>query len=632
MVPILLLMSQGATQFAKAYQLLADSRNTAADAALAEALPSLDAAQRQWALDLLIQRALQSALVTVVSRYATYDDDAKRDVASRINRLGDPIRRCIEGNGLDARLSAIELVEQSADHRSAYLLALASGNRCAKTGRAAADALLALANDLNTDDPIDEDHHRRTALIVDAIRQALLVWSVHFRSEVLLAATRLCESFEDEFLEMIATPRTQLLRALENLLIAVRHTIPARFFYVALRSPALGLTAAALATRAEDQTIDRILDESWMTADPRIAKACARIRDHKPFSDRLFDEALPPDVAAVLTRRVMRIASLSGASQDQRAALLGKYARSTDADVARDAFWRLCELNCHQSTQILRAVSQRTDDPVARFAKMEIRRREKIKDDAATTAAAMTGAETSSAFDAFNEFWRQFESLESADRQRIGRAMFDSSPEYTHLLKSRLGSSSAQDVTLALCMVDQCTDVARFASQIRGMAGHSDPHVRAKAVYILGRINTAESHRALYLALDDADERVAANAVDAIDRLRIHDRARRLECKLDAPQRRVKAAAIKALLRMRLRNAAIALINLMQSNDPSDRLAGIWVANELGLGSVASSLGEMAKRDPDPAVRRRARAAMHGATAPSAPMPLDEDSTWQAPA
>jgi len=623
-------MSQGSKQVARAYQLLADSRNTAADAALAEALPYLDSTQREWALDILIQRAQSPSLLIVVSHFTAFDEAGKCDIIKRINLLGDPIRRCIEGDNLQARLSAIELIDQSADYRSAYLLALASGNRCAKTGRAAADALLALATGLDADKPIDEMHARQAHMMVDAIRQALMVWTVHFRGEVLLAATLLCEYFEDEFLEMIAAPRTQLLRAIENLLIAARHTIPARFFYVALRSPVLGLTAAALAARAEDKTIDRILNESWMTADPRIAKACVRIRDCKPFTDRLFDDELRPDVATSLTRRVMRLVSISGASPEQRAALLGKYARGADSEVARDAFWRLCDLNCHDSTQILRAVAQRTDDPLARFAKLEIRRRESNQQQSARPETEF-GAEPSSAFDAFNEFWRQFESLESEDRRRIGRAMFETSPEYAHLLKSRLGSSSAHDVLLALSMVDQCAGASRFATQIRGMAGHSDPHVRAKAVHILGHINTAESHQALYLAMDDTDERVAANAVDAIDRLRIPDRARRLESKLNASQRRVKTAAIKALLRLRVRNAAIALIKLLHSNDPPDRLAGIWVANELGLGSVASSLEAMAKNDPDPAVRRRARAAVHGAAATAAQPPSGGDSTLQVP-
>ena len=603
------------------YRVLSETRNVAADLALVEAIADLDADQRLAVLPILFQRRYEPALVALVSQFDTYDDQLKRQIADRVGDLEGALRLCLDDSETATRLAAIGLIDYAGDVGSAELIARAVGHRCPQTGRRAAVVLLNLVRRFAETAATQASNHTSATPAVDAVRHALHVWPVHFRGEVLLAAAIVCEWFEDEFLERVGDPRSKLRRAFENLLIAARDDLPGRFVYVTLRCADLSSAAVALLDRAADPLVQSVLDASWMVGDPRIARGVARIRSLRGVAGALggasHAQPRPQGESGATLRGVVRLVRHSGVTVDQKAAVLGQLALGTNVPAAREAFWALCGIGGDASTGVLRSMAGRSDEPLARIAKLEIRRR--------TTHRGMSGSRrllppgesrAASSFDAFQDYWSQFEHLDPRERAAIGRSMLGASPEYPHLLRTKLGSGDAGQVLKALWIVGACTNVTGFRETLYGHARHADPGVRAKSVELLGRISTPTSYRVLYHALEDGDERVQANAVAAIDRLRIPDRGRRLMSKLTANHRRVRAGAIKALLPLRVRKAAIALINLLHSAESADRLAGIWVVNELGLGSVAGTLKQMAGNDPDPTVRRRARAALSEARGP----------------
>lgn len=612
-------MHSDTDHYSPVFRILRDSRNTAADAALVEALTDLHDDARRTALEILLNRANESALVMLVARYRGFNTETQDLIAEHIGQLGGALRHCVDATDTESRLSAIELINRATDYRSAYLLAKASGNRCAKTGRYAAETLLKLSKKLSHEfhkgriEPTSANH------LTEGLHQALHVWPVHFRSEILKAAMIMCEWFEEEFLNLASNPRGKLLRGFENHMIAASDDFPPRFFYVAMRSTRLAPSAASLLIRAKENLAREILDCSWMLGDPRIADGCARTRIIRSISDAWVDGAGDSKDSQMRKldrmRSVIRLVSACGASCEQKTALLGKLVLGSQKQIAREAFWALRRVNGPESDQILQTLASRNDDPLTPFARLEIEQRGPQLHAVAPVSnpARMPSRGPSSSFEAFHDFWNQFEDINPEQRASIGNAMFKSSPEYIHLLRSKLGSGNAAENIKALRVIDECAEATAFADSLYGHARHVDATVRAKSVELLGRISTSTSRRILLQALNDVDQRVQASAVEAISQLRWPDRAQVLTPMLKSQHRRVQGNTIKALLPLRVRSAAIALVNLLHSNDSQDRLTGIWVAGELGLGSVMSTLEQLAEGDPDPTVRRRARSAMQGA-------------------
>ena len=73
------------------------------------------------------------------------------------------------------------------------------------------------------------------------------------------------------------------------------------------------------------------------------------------------------------------------------------------------------------------------------------------------------------------------------------------------------------------------------------------------------------------------------------------------------PEHRVRAAAIKALLKLRVREAADSLLRMLHESSRAHRMSALWVVEKYGLAKIVNHVAELAKNDPDAAVRKRAQ-------------------------
>ena len=114
----------------------------------------------------------------------------------------------------------------------------------------------------------------------------------------------------------------------------------------------------------------------------------------------------------------------------------------------------------------------------------------------------------------------------------------------------------------------------------------------------------------LRAALSDQDQRVQANAIEAIDVVGGTDEIGLLRPKLDADNNRVRANAVHVLLKRRVREAATALLEMLNHPNRGFRLSAVWLARQMRLRTLLPRIEAMAQTDPDPQVRRRAEEAI----------------------
>ena len=608
-------MVQDAQSLPAVFHALLHTRNRAADFALAAALPQMTSAEQALALDVLLERDHEPALAQVVAGFDGFEQGLRFLLAREADRLGGGVRICMAHEAFEVRRAGISLIQESGSCRLAYLLGEALAQPCRKTAQLAAQTLLMLTERVATvgQRPARTTGRRTTIPIeglLGALRQALLSWPLHYRSEIVEAAALLSDCLEETIVSAVADSRRKIAHAFNGVLSKARDPRLAGFVLRALRAPELRETAARLIARVEDDAFsEALLAESWLLADPEIRKGCARIRG-LPFleSDVAFDETNNQRA-----RRLVRLLSASGLGHSRKAALLEQRVRAGGPVIARFAGWAIIDCRLSEAGQTLEAAAARYEGPLSRIAGLEMRRRaEQPYSGAAAPGTAEAGAvrthgPAAASRKTFDAYWSEFDGLEAGDRVEIGRSVKASTPAFDKLLAERLDTSQSADRIRALRMVGELELHETFEKELYHAARDADVVARSMAVAMLAHVDTATSRRILREALGDRDMRVQANAVESLDSLGVDEGGQDLLSKLESPNNRVRANAVRALLRLRIPDAAAQLIEMLTSDSQSNRISALWVVERLGLVAVMERLVSIAADDPDPRVRRRAQ-------------------------
>ncbi len=162
----------------------------------------------------------------------------------------------------------------------------------------------------------------------------------------------------------------------------------------------------------------------------------------------------------------------------------------------------------------------------------------------------------------------------------------------------------------ALAVIRTLGVVADFQERIYALSHDGSERVRSAAIGLLAELEGATAVRILRQALKDPDARVQANAVEVLAAIDVVNERASLEPMLDAPDHRVRANAVKALIGTHLREAAVALISMLEHSSPAHRISGLWVVERLTLTSLADRTRVLAEHDPDERVRQRARCVL----------------------
>ncbi len=188
------------------------------------------------------------------------------------------------------------------------------------------------------------------------------------------------------------------------------------------------------------------------------------------------------------------------------------------------------------------------------------------------------------------------------------------------LARGALRVDSMADITLAKALVhrneqtvarparlmdilDEISSGTRILPSLLRLLRHDDPHIRSKAVLMIGR--GSRGVRWIERRLADTDSRVRANAIESMWGLNRPEARSLLQKALRDPNNRVAANAVLGLYLLGDCASIPQLLKMGQSDAPPWRSTAAWVMGETADPRFLIAIAERLC-DADPAVRRRA--------------------------
>ncbi|MCH8807033.1 MAG: methyltransferase, partial [Planctomycetes bacterium] len=197
-----------------AFALLENEPNTAADAALLEALPFLSPSHRAAALDILIRRAHVPSLARIVGRYHEFDDATRASVSKCAGELATGLRAAILTPEPQDQSNAVELIADGRESRTAYLLVEALRSRHASTRQRAGEVLHDMADRALSPGTAS----KQIAQVGEALAEAVGAWESHEQPKILEAAIRLGGRTESAIRRKLEGRRSTIGRTLRQML------------------------------------------------------------------------------------------------------------------------------------------------------------------------------------------------------------------------------------------------------------------------------------------------------------------------------------------------------------------------------------------------------------------------------
>ncbi len=606
-----------------AFAFLRRDRRTVVDTAIVEVLPHLDPLPQSEALDLLIERSHPGTLARLVVGFRQLAPALQPLVRSRAASLSAGVRAAIASSSFESRVAAIDLIVECHAHELAYLLVDALRTPCGPTRERAANGLATLAEQIV--DALESGSQRpegaalegQARYVGEALSAAIGCWDRHSQLKVLTAALWLGDRTEATIRQRISEPKTKLARALSRLF----ETAPGpRLAASALRCMRIeevrSSVSAAISNTSSVRFLRAILRESWLLADPEIAKACRWIRydTWAKIACQLIAEIDDEHVDGAV-----RFIGSIGGLPEQKVELLRLLLDMGD-DVVRNAVvWQLVTDTSEPATKLLTVLASRPEDQTATIATRELRRRQRRSGTVTERPPRSAASDTNSPPAPFDRLWSTFGKFPDEELAQAIRDVRSHSVELlARWLQERLAEPNPLDRVRALRITEALDCLAPLAATIQQLIHDSDALVRSQAIALLPKMSGPASQRMLRSAMNDPDERVQANAIEALEQLDVPDRASCTKAKLTSPNSRVRANAIKSLLGMELKEAGEALLDMLDDESPAHRLSALWVIERLHLRAVLHRLEVLSEQDPSPKVRRRAariRAGLIGRSA-----------------
>ncbi|TVQ79341.1 MAG: hypothetical protein EA380_04725 [Phycisphaeraceae bacterium] len=170
----------------------------------------------------------------------------------------------------------------------------------------------------------------------------------------------------------------------------------------------------------------------------------------------------------------------------------------------------------------------------------------------------------------------------------------------------RMGDRS--EALSALSLADRAQVCTELHDAIIESARHTDAYIAAKAVRTLHRLDSSQASAAMLGAMKHENPRVRAEAIELSARATA-TRTVDVQPHLTDPTPRVRANAIHAMLRTASPHpgAHATLAEMLGSADPSQRAAGLWLAERHATPDLADRLAHLVRTETDPRLRERAR-------------------------
>jgi HEAT repeat protein len=175
------------------------------------------------------------------------------------------------------------------------------------------------------------------------------------------------------------------------------------------------------------------------------------------------------------------------------------------------------------------------------------------------------------------------------------------------MLEAPETTETLNHITRLMDILAEISDAARVFPSIVRLLRHPNPHIRSKAVLMIGR--NSRSAQWVRPRLSDADPRIRANALEALWNVDTAEARELLEALIHDSNNRVAGNALLGLYRLGDSHVIPEILNLAAHESPVFRSTAAWVMGETGDPRFSEVLGALL-REPNAVVRKRAFSAL----------------------
>lgn len=615
--------------------------NLAAERAVEAALVEATPAERMELSDVLLERNHRAGWVTLIRSFHRLEEPIREKILARPRDLFGPLTETIRDSDGPVRENVITIVQRCTDVRLVYLLAEAMMDARPEVRTMAGNSLLEAvrhhwharrepvetsASPGQQDPASGRDAHQ----LSDAIDVALRNYKTHRQQTVVLAALIHERQQGAPLWDLFEDPYDDRTRAATIILRAPTEPALGRAIFLALGSGLKPAAMAGLASVENPQVAQAIAAESFRLLDPLLRDAALAVNHLKLLpalrKDPPWNQSNWP--------AWLRLIESTGLQPSERLAWLTRLLEAAPAGPESCA-WRISVCRAIADTGMsdaaipLVALVRDSSERVARFAArlLTSRRRPDWRERAASALPASphlsvrrlasllraapekeTPAKGLSASSpiarGFDKAWNEYQQMPPAVQHNTARTVA-ADPAFAEQLRVKF-SGSPQDISQALRMIAALPNLAPYRNQIIALCGHADPRIAAQAVRLAGRLEDPRLKELLEAAARHGDARVRSNAVESMEELHIADRSQQVLAMLNSRHNRERATAIKALGQFNFATARECLNRMLSDSNPLHRMSALWVVEQLNLLDVMRQVSNIARRDPNLRVRKRA--------------------------
>jgi HEAT repeat protein len=175
------------------------------------------------------------------------------------------------------------------------------------------------------------------------------------------------------------------------------------------------------------------------------------------------------------------------------------------------------------------------------------------------------------------------------------------------MLEAPETTETLNHITRLMDILAEISDAARIFPSIVRLLRHPNPHIRSKAVLMIGR--QSRSAQWVRPRLSDSDPRIRANALESLWNVDSGEARELLEALTHDPNNRVAGNALVGLYRLGDARVIPEILNLAAHPSALFRASAAWVMGETGDPRFTDVLAAL-QREPDAIVRKRAFSAL----------------------
>ncbi|MBN1764319.1 MAG: HEAT repeat domain-containing protein [Sedimentisphaerales bacterium] len=603
------------SQAQKIYEFFSQSKNPAADKALALALSRSESPYNYAIFETILERGHPAGTIELVEKYHLYPQDWQHLIHQNVDRLYPALRRTANSPSLQDKLNALSIIRRCRYFHLADLVVNMLWDQDYQVVRLANTVTLELAREWavqsSYQDSLDISEtnlpyhqippHRETdrQIMTTALSRAVNQFGkLHNQQEVVLAGMYFAPAHWQNFWENCFEPHHQVGRLVRRYLTNCHDPLLADFFLSALGNSQLRAVTARTLAQLDKPTF--ICKLTWIydrEHNDDINQGLNLVKKVNWLSPDILNitSLAPPDQVRLVT-------FISALNLNPLAAV--NYVRQFINTVSEPALLKsmeiFMELPTSQAAVNLEHVlhcphEHAAEKALAHIIRLNPKNLARIMIDQFENPHPKVRAAAQGYFRkiAFNSYWHRFDQLSRQEQITAGLAIHKIDPDIVTHWQKRARSAAIQDRMKAIHMARLLKINDRCGKALQDLAADYDRKVRSYAVAALGEIEDkkqSDIDRTLSRALQDKDERVRANAIEALEKRDAQQAIEYIDPLSQSPNSRIRANAIKALLNWKVDTARGAIDQMLHDPRTAHRRSAFWVVQQTKLNKLTNLL------------------------------------------